>query len=194
MAFGDRLPAGLRKRLSRSKPQKCKENVHNLLGLHDCQLRIPRHDPVVIVRRIPEHQIPNLIRLPRMHKRDVARNRRLHDISPSVELSRLLLVSMDLHSVGATARVVLDRYLACLYFCAGAGWGVDDGVASCVGVESGNERALGDELDADVTVEVGVFEEFVSENVDGSVLTHRSPGSGMGAPSKVGDHDFIQLL
>lgn len=89
-----------------------------------------------------------------MHECDVAGNRGLHNKPPTTEETGLLRVSWDhdagLHSSG----VVADGDTARLHGGVGASGGVDARLAGRVGVETGNKGTLGDELDADLAVEV----------------------------------------
>ena len=109
----------------------------------------------------PEDQVTDLIGLPCMHESDVARDSGLHDKPPTAEEAGLLRVSWNhdagLHSTG----VVADRNTSGLYGSVRASGGEDAWFAGRVGMQTGNEGALGNEFDADLAVEVPRLEELV---------------------------------
>lgn len=137
-------------------------DVHNLLSLDDRELRVPGHDAVVVVRGIPEHEVANLVGLPRVHERDVARNGRLEDKPPAIEVAPFLLVAGDQDASAHTAGLVTNGDTAMLDFRVRTGRRVDGRLAGGMRVQTRDKRALGHELDTDVAVQVCGLEVLVS--------------------------------
>ncbi len=129
-------------------------NVHNLLRLDDGELSVASHDAVVVVRGIPEHQVPDLVGLPSVDERDIAGDGRLHDESPTVEDASFLRVTGNPDASLHTTRVVTDRDSAGFNSGVRAGWREDARFAGRVRVKAGNKSTLRDQLNADIAVEV----------------------------------------
>lgn len=96
-----------------------------------------------------------------MHERDIASDGGLHDEPPSVEDTSFLLVTRDhdtsLHSTG----VVPNRDAAGLDSGVCTGRSEDAWLARRVGMQTSHERALRNELNTDLPVEVSLLEVLV---------------------------------
>ena len=114
--------------------------------LDNRQLRVSRHRRREVVRRVPEHTVADLVDLPRPDERDVADNGGLHQVPPTIELARFLLVARDLHARLEPALVVSNRNRAVLDRRRGTG-GREEGRDTCrVRPQTADKRALRDQL------------------------------------------------
>ena len=109
----------------------------------------------------PEDQVTDLVGFPCMHERDVARDCRLHDEPPAIEEARLLRVPGDHDPRLDPPWVVPDGDAPRLDRRVGASGRVDARLARSVRVQTGNEGTLGNELDADIAVEIRRLEVLV---------------------------------
>lgn len=109
----------------------------------------------------PEHQISSLIRLPRMDERNISGNRGLEEVLPATEFHALLAVARDEDALAHTPRLVPDGDAARLDLRVRSRGRVYRGVASGIGVETRAERALGDEFDADLSLQIHRLEDLV---------------------------------
>ena len=96
-----------------------------------------------------------------MHERNVARDCRLHDEPPTVEEARLLRVPGDHDPRLDSPWVVPDGDAPRLDGRVSASGRVDARLARSVRVQAGNEGTLGNELDADIAVEIRRLEVLV---------------------------------
>jgi hypothetical protein len=65
-------------------------SFHQVLDFRNRHLRGRRHHGIKIPRRLAVHQIPYPVPLPRPYKREVRLQPALHQVSPALELTRLL--------------------------------------------------------------------------------------------------------
>ena len=137
-------------------------DVHNLLGLDDGELGVSGHGAVVVVRRVPEDEVSDGVSLPGVHKRDVADDARFDEVLASVDDTVLLGITGNAHALAHATLVELNGDATGLNQGIGTGRGKEGRNATGVGHDSLGERALGDELEADATLEVLPFQKFVA--------------------------------
>ena len=135
---------------------------HATTDLDDRQLGVPCHRAREVVRRIPEHAVPDLVDLPRSDEGDVARDGRLEHEPSAVELARLLLDSRN-RDPGLDAARFQSEGDGTLLDCGVCARGREDGGETrCMCVQPSDKRALGDEFQRDLAVQVQRLEVLVS--------------------------------
>lgn len=100
----------------------------------------------IISRSTPEDAVADLIDLPRSNERDVALDGGFHQITPPIELPRLLLIPWKPHAALEPALVVPNGDRPMLDSGGRARWREKRGHTSGVGAKPAYERALRDEL------------------------------------------------
>ena len=113
------------------------------------------------VKALPEDNIPSFVGLPSPYERNIGSNGGFHDIPPAVKLPSLFRVSRNCDTFVHSAGVVADRNASRLHSGVRTGGGEDAWFAGRMGVQTGDEGALGNELDADLAVEIPRLQEFV---------------------------------
>jgi len=97
-----------------------------------------------------------------MNKCDISGNSRLHDISPSINLFGFLFVTRSHNTLLKSARVITNGNRAMLYGGRSTSRGKEIRYTSSMSTKTLDEGALGDEFEANFTLEVHLLEELVT--------------------------------
>lgn len=111
---------------------------------------------------IPEHGITHLINLPSVNKGNITLESRFQEVSTSVDLPGLLLVSLDEYAIFETATVVANGYGTELDRCGSTCRGKKVGYTCGMSANAFNKGSLGDQFKRYFAFQVHGLEEFVS--------------------------------